>query len=223
MSRHIAQVPHFSNDGGTLRLYGPSASGYCYCMTVAWMLLLGSHLSAGAPSYSFTTEEYAVEMRVGASVPYEGKRLALYPPIPTVSWRSIENFVGAVTVVEFQVTRIVDGKPAYVSIREIVTLVDQSPGLPERPLYAMSVPLINGIGTDLQVFGYDESPLPASRRAAERETAKTAWRRYRQALYLGADRQPFAVIEWRHTTTRICILSVAAMAAGVQIAPSIPV
>ena len=72
----------------------------------------------------------------------------------------------------------------------------------------MSVSLINGIGSDLQVFGYDEGPLPVSGRAAEREAAKTAWRRYRQELYLDADREPFVVIEWYHTTSRICIVRV---------------
>ena len=131
------------------------------------------------------------------------------PPISGAS-RCIDNFVGALTVVEFKVTRVADGKPASASIREIVTVVDQSPGLPERPPYSMSISLINGSGSDLQAFGYDEGPLPASGRAAEREAAKTAWRRYRQELYLDAGRQPFAVIEWHHTTARICILRVQA-------------
>jgi hypothetical protein len=188
-------------------------------MTLASILLLALHLpgTVSGSSYEFTTEKYAVEMRVSVSAPYEGERLVLYsdgdpgkdvcPPIAASS-RCIENFVGALAAVEFKVTRVVDGKPASTSIREIVTVVDQSPGLPERPPYAMSVPLINGIGSDLQAFGYDEGPLPASGRAAEREAARTAWRRYRQELYLDADRQPFAVIEWHHTISRICILRV---------------
>jgi hypothetical protein len=188
-------------------------------MTLASILLFALHLppTVSGSFYEFTTEKYAVEMRVSFSDPYEGKRLVLYsdgdpgkevcPPIAAAS-TCIENFVGALAVVEFKVTRVADGKPASASIREIVTVVDQSPGLPERPPYAMSVSLINGIGSDLQVFGYDEGPLPASGRAAEREAAKTAWRRYRQELYLDADREPFVVIEWYHTTSRICIVRV---------------
>ena len=190
-------------------------------MTLAWILLLGSHLSAAGtpgPSYEFTTEKYAVEMRIGLSVPYEGKRLVLYgdaeplkevcPPTADGPSRCIENFVGALTIVEYKVKRIADGRPASASIREVVTLVDQSPGSKKRPPYAKSIALINGIGSDLQAFGYDESPLPASGRAAEREAAKAAWRRYRQELYFDADQRPFAVVEWQHTTTRICILRV---------------
>jgi hypothetical protein len=188
-------------------------------MTSAWILLLAWRLSGAGPPgslYGFATGKYTVEMRVGFSVPYEGNRLMLYsdadpgkevcPPIAPDASRCIENFVGALAVVEFKVKRVADGNPASPCIREMVTVVDQSPGLPERPPYAMSITLINGIGSDLQVFGYDESPWPASRRAAEREAAKTAWRRYRQELYLDGDRQPFAVVEWQHTTTRIWIL-----------------
>jgi hypothetical protein len=44
------------------------------------------------------------------------------------------------------------------------------------------VKLVNGLGSDLQVFGYDESPLPPAKRASERVLAKAAWRRYRQEL-----------------------------------------
>ena len=208
-------------DGGTPRLYGASVPGYCYCMTFAWMVLLGSHLSTVGPtnvSYGFTTEKYAVEMRVAFSAPYEGKRLALYdeagpvkeicPSISRGVSRCIEDFVGALAVVEFAVKWVADGKPASASIREMVTVVDQSSGLPERPPYAMTITLLNGSGSDLQVFGYDESSLPTSRREAERETAKAAWRRYRQELYLDDDPKPFAVVEWRHTTTRISVLRV---------------
>jgi hypothetical protein len=72
----------------------------------------------------------------------------------------------------------------------------------------MSINLIDGVGSDLQVFGYDETPAPPAVRQAEREAAKAVWRRYRQNLYLDKDRQPFAVVEWLHTTTRIRILRV---------------
>jgi hypothetical protein len=87
-------------------------------------------------------------------------------------------------------------------------VMEQSPGLPSRPSFSMSIKLTGGIGSDLQAFGYDESPLPATARVAEREAAKAAWRRYRQELYLDKDRQPFAVVEWLHTSTQIRILRV---------------
>jgi hypothetical protein len=176
-------------------------------------------------SYGFSTTRYTIQMRVSFLPPYEGKRLVVYrngdpgkeicPSIEGGPPGCVENFVGAVAAVAFTVNRIADGRPAGASIREVVTLVDQSPGLPDRLPYVMSVKLVNGSGSDLQAFGYDESPLPAPKRPAEREVAKAAWRRYRQELYLDKDRRPFAVVEWLHTTTRIHILRVGAL-------PSLP-
>jgi len=169
-------------------------------------------------AYGFFTSKYVIEMRVSFPDRYEGKRLSVYrssdpgkevclPASPGASG-CLESFVGAAAVVEFTASRILGDGPAKGSIREVVTVVDQSPGLPDRPPYSMNAKLVNGIASDVQAFGYDESPLPAAARAAEREAAKAVWRRYRQELYLEKDKQPFAVVEWLHTTTRIRILKV---------------
>jgi len=157
-------------------------------------------------------------MRVSFPAPYEGQRLSVYhseDPLKedclsgaTGAAGCVDHFVGALAVIRFDVTRAGDGKPSAASIRELVTVVDQSPGLQSRPPFAMTVKLTDGSGSDLQAFGYDESPLPVAGRAAEREAAKAAWRRYRQELYLDKDRQPFAVVDWLHTTTRIQIVRV---------------
>jgi hypothetical protein len=168
--------------------------------------------------YGFSTAKYDIRMRVSFPAPYEAKRLSVYHAadpvkedclsVATDASGCIDSFVGALAVVSFAVTQADNGKPAAASIREMVAVVEQSPGLPSRPPFAMTVKLTDGIGSDLQAFGYDEGHLPAVGRAAEREAAKAAWRRYRQELYLDKDRQPFAVIEWLHTITRIRILSV---------------
>jgi hypothetical protein len=184
-------------------------------MRYARLLVIATHLAATdrtPVSYGFTTERYIIEMRVSFPAPYEGRRLELYAAEESGS-RCVESFVGALAVVEFRVKQVADGRPAAASLREIVTVVDQSPGLPERSPYTMTIRLANGSGSDVQAFGYDESPLPGGTRAAEREAAKSAWRNYRQELYLDGDRRAFAVIEWHHTTTRICILGVSSPAA----------
>ena len=175
-------------------------------MKLAWVLLVGMELMAaeGTPiSYGFLSGNYVIEMRVRFPPAYEGKPLVVEEgPI------CFENFVGAMAVVEFRVMQAINGKPASGSLRELVTVTDQSPGLPDRPPLDMAITLRGGVGSDIQAFGYDESRLPASARQAEREAAKTAWRKYRQKLYLDEAREPFAIIEWQHTTTRIRILSV---------------
>ena len=185
-------------------------------LLAAWLLFGGDR----APDLlcEFSTPEYIIRMQVSFFPPYEGKRLAVYSnrdPRKEICLAGAsdpsgcaENFVGAVAIALFTVTRVADGRPAAASIREVVTVLDQSPGLPKRPQYAVTIKLNEGTGTDLQVFGYDESPLPPAKRAAERETAKAAWRRYRQELYLDQNQQPFAVIEWLHTTTSIRVARV---------------
>ena len=50
-------------------------------------------------------------------------------PIEAGTSGCTENFVGAVAVVQFTVNRIANGKSAASSIREVVTVLDQSPGL----------------------------------------------------------------------------------------------
>jgi hypothetical protein len=180
---------------------------------------------SGAPAgtqagsvYRLSTAKYSVLMEVSFPPPYEGKRLMVYRSASPEKGDClsaeigtsgcIESFVGAVATVRFTVTRIGGHKSATASIREVVTVVDQSPGLPARAPFTMTVKLVNGVGSDLQVFGYDESPLPPDKRPAERAVARAAWRRYRQELCLDQDRQPFAIVWWHHTTTGIRILRV---------------
>ena len=119
-----------------------------------------------------------------------------------------ESFVGALAVVRYLVRQTVGTKSPAQSIRERVTLIDQSPGLPARLTFEMNVKLVNATGSDVQVFGYDETPLPHKERTAQRAAARTAWRRFRQELYLDRDRDPFAVIEWLHTIRGIDLLRV---------------
>ena len=168
--------------------------------------------------YEFSTAKYNIRMDISFPAPYEGKRLVVYnsanpekpicPVMQGSAVRCAENFVGALAVVLFRVSRKEDGKPAAASIREAITVIDQSKMLPEQPPSTMSVKLVHGLGSDTQAFGYDESSLPPTQRAAEREVARAAWRRYRQDLYLNNDTQPFAMVEWLHTTTRIRIVRV---------------
>jgi hypothetical protein len=189
-------------------------------LPIATLLLF--HVAAARPqaqpnsTYRFYTRKYRIEVRVSFPPPYEGRRLAVYRSsdpgkevclsVNAGASGCVERFVGSLAFVTFLVKRTADGKFAAASIRERVTLMEQSPGLPGRPPFTMSVRLVNGNGSDVQVFGYDESPLPERQRAAEREAAKASWRRYRQELYMDNDREPFAVIEWLHTITGIYIL-----------------
>lgn len=69
--------------------------------------------------------------------------------------------------------------------------------------------LIKGIGSDIQAFGYDETPLKrADRGRIRRQAQATWWRLFRQELYIGEETRPFAIVEWKHTLNHITIVQI---------------
>lgn len=192
----------------------------------SWLLLSLASISqaTSAPEndikYGFATKEYSIEMTITFFDPYVGQRLAFSSSVDsgkelcfsTGDGRTgpcIERFVGAIAVVRYSVKLAHGGKPHLASITERVTVSAQSSGLPLRPPFSMTQKLVEGIGSDLQAFGYDEGPLKKSDRLSTRKQAETMWWRLcRQELYIGGEAKPFAIVEWKHTLTRISIVQV---------------
>jgi hypothetical protein len=170
-------------------------------------------------TYGFTSERYVIEMTVGFPKLYRGRRLAFYSSLGPrkelchssddgTPGKCPEKFVGAVATVRYCV-RHWDGKPPdRAKIRELVTVVAQSHALPERPSFSKTQELVDGIGSDIQVFGYDEAAIKKSDRVLARHQMTQAWRLYRQELYMDAETKPFAIVEWRHTVSRISIVRI---------------
>ena len=170
-------------------------------------------------TYGFATEHYVIEVAVSFLKPYVGRRLVLYnsvdpgrefcpSPDGGALGRCTEQFMGAVALVRYTV-RHWDGKtPACVSIRERVTTMAQSQGLPERPSFSKIQELVDGVGSDIQVFGYDEAGMNQSARIRARHQAKQTWRLYRQELYVDKEPAPFAIVEWKHAIDRISIVRI---------------
>ena len=170
--------------------------------------------------YGFTTEHYAIEMAVGFPEPYVGRRLVFYSSLNPQKelcysadggtlGKCLERFVGAVAIVQYS-ARNRNSKPNDpTTIREYVTTMAQSGNLPDRPPFSKTIELANGIGSDVQVFGYDESDVKDSDRIRTRRHAtQTTWRVYRQELYMNRDLNPFAIVEWKHTLDRISVVRV---------------
>lgn len=164
-------------------------------------------------TYSFASNDLIVDMSVKHQRRYTGSPLTLYDSnnrlVPACGVPDArggfcpESFVGAAAFVEFSV-RGPDGKPARkTAVREVVTLVAQSDGLPDRKQFVQTVPLVNGVASDVQIFGYDEKAIPKKDRLLQRDRSKESWRRFRQELFLDGDSEPFAVLEWTHRTTDI--------------------
>ncbi|MCC6591409.1 MAG: hypothetical protein IT168_32285 [Bryobacterales bacterium] len=186
-------------------------------LTVAALPLLGE-------TYRFSSNDLIVDMSVKHQRRYTGSPLTLYDAnnrlIPACGSSNPrdgscpESFVGTAAFVEFSVHGP-DGKPARkAAVREVVTLVAQSDGLPERKQFVQTVPLVNGIASDVQIFGYDEKPIPKEDRLLQRDRSKASFRRFRQELFLDGDPEPFAILEWTHRTTDIRMSVLKATAAN---------
>lgn len=179
---------------------------------LGWLVVLSViSLPLIAENYSFASNDLIVDMSIKHQRRYAGSPLTLYDAnnrlIPACTAANDgscpESFVGTAAFVQFNV-RGPDGKPARKSaVREVVTLVAQSDDLPDRKQFTQTVPLVNGVASDVQIFGYDEKAIPKEGRPLQRDRAKASWRRFRQELYLDGEPEPFAVLEWTHRTTDI--------------------
>jgi hypothetical protein len=192
----------------------------------SWILLSLASISqaTSAPekdiTYGFATRDYLIEMKITFVDPYVGQRLTFSSSLDPGrelcfsagdgrTGPCIERFVGAVAVVTYSVKLANGGTPSLVSIRERVTVSAQSPGLPQRAPFSMTQKLVKGIGSDLQVFGYDEGPLKKATRIPTRKQAQsTWWRLCKQELYVDEETKPFAIVEWKHTLNRVSIIQI---------------
>ena len=89
--------------------------------------------------------------------------------------------------------------PTPAAFREVVNVLSQSEGLDQRPTFTREQSLLHGIGSDIQVFGYDEGAVAERERAAQRAEWLAMWRVYRQELFL---RETRSRSEWLSGSTR---------------------
>jgi hypothetical protein len=165
--------------------------------------------------YRLDTADYRIEMTVRFFPPYLGRRLVFYSsanPGKEVCYSGngdssscIERFVGALAAVTYRFQPRRKNLPAGATLREVVKVLAQSEGLDERPPYIREQPLVQGVGSDIQAFGFDESAVPEAELAALRARM---WRAYRQELFLKGDSEPFGVVEWKHTLNGIEVVRV---------------
>jgi hypothetical protein len=153
-------------------------------------------------------EKIRVEVKLGQTLVYRGEELSFVQDGKKVclvgngeAGVCPQHFVGAVRGVTYSFR----GKlPRGAQLRERVTLIRQSKGLPDRDVFNTTVPIVQGIASDLQAWGYDEDGLPAAEAKVNREQFMTSWREFRQELFLGdGGDKPFAVLIWKHTANLI--------------------
>ena len=191
---------------------------------VAFSAIVYSAVATGASEpqrHTFTAGDHVITMEVRFAKPYIGTRLVFHDdkdPLKSICFTGNgENgacpgrFVGAVAVVTFTVKAAHGKLRRKTSIREHVTVTEQSPDLPPRPPFDKTQVVKEGTVNDLEAFGYDEADIPEEQREAERRRSRERlWRRCRQELYLNHETVPFAVINWRYTLDAIEIVDVEA-------------
>jgi hypothetical protein len=184
---------------------------------LGWLVLWPCGAQEREEVYRLDTADYRIEMTVRFFPPYLGGRLVFYSsanPGKELCYSGngdssscIERFVGALAAVTYRFQPRRKNLPAAARFREVVKVLSQSEGLDERPPYMREQSLVQGVGSDIQAFGYDEGAVAEPERAALRaESRARMWRVYWQELFLKEDSEPFGVVEWKHTLNRIFVV-----------------
>jgi hypothetical protein len=115
----------------------------------------------------------------------------------------LESFRGSLAIARYRVQPR-SGRDAVPSLREHVRTVDKDARLRDRPPFECTIQLTEGIGSDLQAFGYE-------RPGTEEEAmlgSHGPWYLFRQDLSLEPQHTPFLTIFWKHSFPCIRMLDV---------------
>lgn len=114
----------------------------------------------------------------------------------------IAGFRGSLAIARYHV-RPRSRRSAEPVLREHVRTIDHDIRLPDRQPVDRSIVLKQGMGSDLQAFGYELAPEdePLSGRHGP-------WYLYRQDLFLEPQRAPFLTLYWKHALASIRVLDV---------------
>jgi hypothetical protein len=114
----------------------------------------------------------------------------------------IVEFHGSLAIAQYSIDLQASGEPVA-TLRDCVRTVDQDVRLHPRPPFERTIELKQGIGSDLQAFGYEPS------RDGENISAiHSPWYLFRQDLYIGRQAKPFLAIFWKHALQHIRVLDV---------------
>jgi hypothetical protein len=110
------------------------------------------------------------------------------------------QFRGSLAIVQYMFKPRSRGGPA-IAMREHVRTVDHDARLDNRPPFDRTIELTQGMGSDIQAFGYELS-------RGERPIAedRSPWYLFRQDLFLEPQHQTIFIIFWKHTLQRIRML-----------------
>ncbi len=109
-----------------------------------------------------------------------------------------QDFKGSLAIAHYQV-HLNGTSASEPCLREMVRDIDRSATVPARRPFERTIPLQQGIASDVQVFGYSDS-------SAALGSSAEVWWLARQDLYLDQQSVPFLVLHWRHQLDGIRVL-----------------
>lgn len=117
----------------------------------------------------------------------------------------LANFTGSLAVARYRIRQRSKSHDVPV-LREYVRTIDQDARLQTRPPFERTMELKQGIASDIQAFGYEETASPSNTRRGPEPHGP--WCFLRQDLYLREQPAPFLVVYWKHALSAIRILDI---------------
>ena len=117
----------------------------------------------------------------------------------------LANFRGSLAIAQYRV-RPRSRNHRVEAIREQVRTIDYDTRLDLRPPFERTIQLRQGVASDIQAFGYEETPQVAA--GSDRIESHGPWYLFRQDLYLQNDQSPFLLLYWKHALNAIRVLDV---------------
>jgi hypothetical protein len=112
----------------------------------------------------------------------------------------LSGFRGSLAIAHYRLRPRSDREGAL-ALREFVRTIDRDARLADRPPFERTIVLNQGVGSDLQAFGYQ--PGPEGNMFFERHGP---WYLCRQDLYLEPQTAPFLILYWKQTLSSIRVL-----------------
>lgn len=166
----------------------------------------------GEEAYWFRTPHAEIEMRINFHDGYvsqgfwfgerKSKRKFCLSSIGEEGRNCLAGFSGSLAITRYRV-RPRSRSAVEAILREHVRTIDHHAELPDREPFDRSIVLKQGIGSDLQAFGYEGTHRdePLFRRHG-------AWYLFRQDLFLEPQRTPLLSLYWKHTLASIRVLDI---------------
>ena len=163
-----------------------------------------------AQSYVLRTADADIEMTIEFHDEYASRGFWLGEQMPDRRFclsaggeegrNCLARFRGSLAIVRYRVAARPRGSAEFL-LRESVRTIDHDLRLPNRPPFERTILLREGVGSDVQAFGYEstgEDKGVSSRHGP--------WYLHRQDLYLGVQGAPFLILYWKHALASIRVL-----------------